>query len=254
MKTVAIMNPKGGTGKTLTAYGLSAGLARRGYKVLAVDADWQRSLSEMVEKTAPVSGVSLRDLISGEGTCSCEELSVSPAGFHLIQGDPNLYGLHNVCRKNALADVLKALEDKFDYCIIDAPPCLGHWAECILGASQEIIVPDHMGSILALYYMDTFCKCIEKVRKHQNPELCVAGVLYTEAEDDPMARPRERANLLNRAAEQLKTGVYDTAISYESCAPAYFTKSNIFESLPGAGMVLDYDRFVDEFLAKEAQA
>lgn len=181
-RTFAIVNQKGGVGKTTTAANLGAGLAERNQKVLLVDIDAQANLSAhfgcSVDDTDDGAtmydvlrhGVPLSDIIVEVD----ERLSLAPAGLLLSAADLELGGV--IGREQLLRKALQPVVDSFDYVVIDCPPSLGLLSLNGLVAASKVIVPVQ-SEFLALHGVRQLLDTIDQVRSAYNPALTVGGVL-----------------------------------------------------------------------------
>lgn len=242
METIAIMSLKGGTGKSLTAYAMSCILAARGYKVLAVDADWEGALSRMAGVDPETSKVSIPGMLSEEAECLHESLIVTKKKFSLIPSCSGFYKDREMYGGTVLRDALSHFQDFFDYCIIDAPPYADAWGESILTASQKIIIPEHMG-VLGFGFLEVLKGIITKVKLKGNPGITVAGILFTEAGVNSKRRER-----LDYAAMQFGTKVFTTEIRYDEKLDMARVE-RMADILSRSYVFGDYKAFVDELLS-----
>ena len=213
METIAIVNPMGGSGKSITAYALCCILAEQGYKVMAVDADWQGTLSLMSRVNEYAQEQSALSFLYGKPEAALTSLVVSERGFPVAVCNVNLYEnyLRNeVDEKTALKNILARYEQHFDYCIIDAPPATNVWFENILMASQKVVVPENVG-LYRVGYFNRLKDILDDVRSNGNPDLALEGVLLTLDDGNPERLPR-----LKEAANRLGAKVYQARISYDA--------------------------------------
>lgn len=142
MKTIAIANQKGGTGKTSTTVNLGAALSRAGHSVLLVDMDPQGSLTEYFvnpgELTATIydalkNGITVSPLHIGAF------ISLLPANIDLAAAEVELPGKHKYTHLQRLSRVLRDYD--FDYCLIDCPPSLGELTVNALAAAHYALIP-----------------------------------------------------------------------------------------------------------------
>jgi chromosome partitioning protein len=180
MRSIAIINQKGGVGKTTTAVNLSAAMARAGQRVGLIDIDPQAhaSLHLGVDPQAEVPTV--YDLLTGETTISElwqpveENLSVAASHIDLAAAEVELAGV--VGREVILRDKLTASEDQFDYVLIDCPPSLGILTINALAAVDDVFLP-LQPHFLALHGLSKLLKTIGLVRDRLNERLQLAGVM-----------------------------------------------------------------------------
>ena len=141
METIAIINQKGGVGKSTTASAIGGGFLREGAKVLFIDLDAQCNLSYLLE--ADLTQESALDVLQGNA-------SAADAVQHTAQGDiiaasPALAGadiaITATGKEYRLKEALEALAGQYDYCVIDTPPALGVLTINALTACHGCIIP-----------------------------------------------------------------------------------------------------------------
>jgi chromosome partitioning protein len=145
-RTIAICNQKGGVGKTVTAINLSAFLAAYGRKTLLVDLDPQGHSGLGLGVDIEALNHSAYDVLVNGG-CPTDEaivsvrpnLDVLPSNIDLSSAELDLARFEN--RESRLRKILEALEDRYDYVLIDCPPSLGILTLNALVASQTVIIP-----------------------------------------------------------------------------------------------------------------
>ncbi|MDR2457752.1 MAG: ParA family protein [Clostridiales Family XIII bacterium] len=181
---VAILNQKGGVGKTTTAVNMSACLGNLGYKTLLIDADPQSnsSISYGIEAKA-IEHTFYNFLILGEPNKPIVKKTMIPnldifptddnlyaADLDLIQLDNNGYG---VLKKRLNGNV-----EAYDFVIIDSPPHLGPLTINIMKASDTLVVP-LKADFLALQGLAILHKTYERIKRSINPDLRLLGILLT---------------------------------------------------------------------------
>jgi chromosome partitioning protein len=181
-KIIAIVNQKGGVGKTTTTINLGAYLAEGNRKVLIVDLDPQGNTTSGlgVTKDDGLSG-SLYDVLI-EGTpaaavsreTAVDGLHVLPAAAVMAAAEVELVGMAR--REFRLREALKDLE--YDYILIDCPPSLGILTVNGLAAAHELIIPVQ-AEFYALEGLGQLVQTYQRVKKGLNPELGLLGVLVT---------------------------------------------------------------------------
>lgn len=184
MATYALVNQKGGVGKTTTAINLGADLALRGERVLIVDHDPQANATSSLGIEAEQIKLSAYDgLIAGAAMSDCMlrspklGLSIIPATPALAGAQIELVGLPN--REHALRRALEPLHGRFDYVLIDCPPSLGLLTvNGLLAASGGVIIPVQC-EYLALEGLTQLMQTLQRVRTNLYPGLRVRGLLAT---------------------------------------------------------------------------
>lgn len=180
MRTIAVLNQKGGVGKTTTTVNTAAALATLGQRVVVIDLDPQAHLTIHL-------GIEPQEIRSG----SYEVLTQS-AGFEesLMMVRPNLWALaaninlvgaetelvNIVGREIILREAMAACAEKFDFCLIDCAPSLGLLSLNALAAAQEVLIP-LQPHFLALQGFGKLLQTVDLVNKRINRDLKVTGVL-----------------------------------------------------------------------------
>jgi len=180
MRSIAVMNQKGGVGKTTTAVNLSAALAASGQRVCVVDLDPQAHASLHLGVTIRDGQPSVYEVLTGEHLFQQvrqqvgENLWLAPAHLDLAAAEVELAGI--VGRELILRDKLAQDDMTFDYLIIDCPPSLGILTINALTMVREVFLP-LQPHFLALHGLSKLLKTIEIVRQRLNPSLRLTGVL-----------------------------------------------------------------------------
>ncbi len=185
MRSIAIINQKGGVGKTTTAVNLSAALADSGLRVGLIDLDPQAHaslhlgtgpLGTGMQQDQPTvyelltSDIALADLWQPVG----ENLSVASSHIDLAAAEVELAGV--VGRELILRDKLALVKDQFDYVLIDCPPSLGILTINALSAVDDVFLP-LQPHYLALHGLSKLLQTIDLVAKRLNDRLRLAGVM-----------------------------------------------------------------------------
>jgi chromosome partitioning protein len=228
----AVVNQKGGVGKTTTTFNLGVGLQRRGRRVLLVDLDPQAALSASAgvpvahlttsiyqalldEKVDPLPII--RETLSG--------VDILPATLDLAAAEVELVNM--TLRELVLRDVLTKLRPRYDHILIDCPPSLGLLTINALAAADRVIIPLQC-EYLATRGLTLLLKTLEKVQARLNRELRIEGILPTMFDG--------RTTHANEVLAELKANfpgqVFDTVIK---------DAVRVKES-PAAGLsIFDYD-------------
>lgn len=252
MNTITITNQKGGVGKTATAQIIATGLADRGFRVLAVDADPQTNLSYSVGLTPDKVSADLYDVFTGADS-SLQAIQPTAAGFDALAGSLKLAGADmeftQAGREYRLREALEPVKEMYDFCIIDTPPSLGILTINALTASDGVIIPMN-SDIYSIQGLIQLQGIITNVRKYCNPALKVDGLLLTRYNPRAVIN-RNMRDALAPVAAQLQTIVYNAVIR-EAIAvrEVQYTQGNLFKDYPKANVTKDYSDFLTEFLAQ----
>ena len=194
MKTIAIANQKGGTGKTTTAYNLGIALTQQGYSVLMVDFDPQGNLScycgippeqdleqtitELLMKVAYEKPLSHRECVyqSKRTDDSAPQVDFIPSNLRLASFELAMGTM--MCREVLLKTCLEQYSSQYDYCIIDCSPSVGLLLTNALSAANEVIIP-MQAQPFSVVGMSQLTNSISSVQRKINPGLHIRGVLLT---------------------------------------------------------------------------
>jgi chromosome partitioning protein len=180
MRSIAVINQKGGVGKTTTAVNLSAALAELGNRVCLIDLDPQAHASLHLGLTPEGQQQSVYQVLCGQASIAdvrCwvnPQLAVVPAHLDLAAAELELAG--EVGRELILRDKLAEDEESFDYIILDCPPSLGVLTLNALTAVDEVLLP-LQPHYLALHGLSKLLKTIEIVAHRLNPVLHLTGIV-----------------------------------------------------------------------------
>jgi chromosome partitioning protein len=180
MRTIAVLNQKGGVGKTTTVANTAAALAAAGSRVVAIDLDPQAHLTihlgiEPQSVEAGSYGVLTQAARLEEQILMVRpNLWLLPANINLVGAESELVSV--VGRETILREALQSSEDKFDYGFIDCAPSLGLLTLNALAAAEEVLIP-LQPHFLALQGFGQLLQTIELVNRRINPDLTVKGIL-----------------------------------------------------------------------------
>ena len=182
-KIIAIINQKGGVGKSTTAINLAASLGELGKQVLLVDLDPQGNSSSGlgIEKSLvnycvydvllsdiPIENVIIPDI--------CPDVDIVPATINLAGAEVEL--VSEMSRENRLKDSLGPIRGKYDYVLIDCPPSLGLLTINALVAADKLLIPIQC-EFYALEGVTKLLESMKRVKSRLNPTLDIYGVLLT---------------------------------------------------------------------------
>ncbi len=181
MRRIAIINQKGGVGKTTTAVNLSAALADLGNRVCILDMDPQAHASLHLGVSLDPDQPSIYDCLTDDAELADarvqvdDNLFVVPADIDLAAAEMELAG--EVGREIILRDLIARDEAEFDFVIIDCPPSLGVLTLNALTTAGEVFLP-MQPHFLALHGLSKLLRTIEIVAKRLNPVLTLSGIVY----------------------------------------------------------------------------
>jgi chromosome partitioning protein len=182
MRSIAIMNQKGGVGKTTTAVNLSAALAQTGQRVCLIDLDPQAHASLHFGIEAQFQRRSIYDVLVGRARLTDvrrqvdENLWVVGSHLDLAAAEVELAGMAG--RELILREKLNEDNEPFDYLFVDCPPSLGILTLNALAAIEEVFIP-LQPHFLALHGLSNLLeKTIKRVSKGLNSRLKLSGVIF----------------------------------------------------------------------------
>src|SRR3954467_439847 len=182
MRTIAVVNQKGGSAKTTTSVNLAATLAENGRRVLLIDLDPQHSATQWYDVVPDGQGVFA--LFANPDEVSLESLvsETTTPGVNVVPSSAWLTGAEKALSsepgaEQILRDKLRELPaGRFDYVLIDCPPTLGILTVNALTAVTEVLVPVEC-HVMGLHGLAQLLKTVELVKKRLNPELNITGIL-----------------------------------------------------------------------------
>ena len=254
---IAVVNQKGGTGKTTTCENLGIGLANEGKKVLLVDTDPQGSLTIALGNPKPDDlPVTLTDLMAKimqdqpplpkEGILSHEE------GVDLVPANITLSGLevslvNAMSRETILKQYLETVKGQYDYILLDCMPSLGMLTVNALAASDQVLIPVQ-ANYLSAKGLEQLLQTVNKVKRQINPKLRIEGILLTMV--DSRTNYAKEISTLIRDTYGSKLKVYDADIPRSVRASEISAEGvSIFKHDPGGKVAEAYRGLTKEVLA-----
>ena len=263
MITIAIVNQKGGVGKTCTAAALGAGLALKDYRILFVDLDAQQNLSYTLG--ADPGGKSIADLLQesmdttpGQHIHTIYAIQNTPQGYNIIPSAYSIAGADTILadvtgREYKLREILEPVKEYYHYCIIDTPPTLGTLTINALTAADYVIAPAQ-AEVYSQISLGQLYSTIQTVQRYCNPALIFSGILLTRYNGRAVVR-REVADRIDAAAAQYGTRLYKTRIrECTALQEAALMRQSIYSYAPRSNAAKDYSALVEEFLEQRKAA
>ena len=252
-KVISVANQKGGVGKTTTTINLSTILAKKGKKVMLIDADPQGNATSGVgaEKDVDLSFYDIltndTEIIDTLQKTAIKNLEVCPSNINLAGAEVELVSM--MSREQRLKEKLDIIKERYDYVLIDCPPSLGLITLNAFTASDSVLIPVQC-EYYALEGLGQLLNTINLVKKHLNKNIQIEGALLTMYDI--------RTNLSNQVVKEVKKyfedKVYKTVIPRNvrlSEAPSYGLP--ITEYDPRSKGAKSYEKFAKEFLKINAE-
>ncbi len=252
-KTIAIVNQKGGVGKTTTTMNLAAFLAEMGKFVLLVDMDPQGNASSgLGVMREDVKDYSLYEALSRQKRIHDIIRNTAHDGLRVAPGTPALAGANVELvsverREHQLADLLSEVKHAYDYILIDCPPSLGLLTVNSLVAADQILIPVQ-AEYYALEGLGQLLETIALVKEHVKPELEILGALITMFDK----RTKLSSDVMDELYKYFPDSIFRSVIPRTvrlAEAPSY--GKSIFHYEPYGKGARAYERFAREFVDRQ---
>ena len=251
-RTIAIANQKGGVGKTTTGINLSACLAEKGKKVLAVDMDPQGNMTSGLGVDKDSVENTIYNLIIGESKMEevlikdvLENLDIIPTNIDLSGAEIELLDVEE--KEYIVRNEIDKIKDNYDFIIIDCPPSLSMLTINAMTTADSVLVPIQC-EYYALEGLSQLIHTVELVRDRLNPKLTIEGVVFTMYD----ARTNLSLQVVENVKDTLEQTIYKTIIPRNirlAEAPSYGIPINKYD--PKSAGAESYLRLADEVIDKE---
>lgn len=251
MRIIAIINQKGGSGKTTTTVNLAASLLEKKRRVLVVDLDPQASTTSWLE--SPSEQKILYELFTQNKTLQQSIVATHFKGIDLIPSSAWLVGIEKFLAQEVGAETLlktklqSDVSKKYDYVLIDCPPTLGILTINALTAAHEVIVPVE-ARVMALNGLVQLLNTIEIIQQRLNPNLSIAGIIACRVD----GRTKHSKEIVTALQTNFKNLVYKTAIRENirlSEAPSFGKPITVYD--PRSYGTADYRSLAKEVIKQE---
>jgi chromosome partitioning protein len=247
-RIIAVINQKGGVGKTTSVINIGAGLAGMGRKVLLVDLDAQAHLTYSLGINADELEATIFDLLKGDATfdqvrLEKHGLSIIPASISLAAAEIEFST--EVGREAMLKNLVAGISG-YDFILLDCPPNLGLLTLNALTAAKEVFVP-LQAEFLSIRGLNKLMEMVEKVKQRVNPDLEISGILLTLIDQRLKLHQEVLENLRGPFGDKL----FKTMIRRNvSLAEATSFGQTIFEYASNSHGAKDYEAMCREILRR----
>ena len=260
-KVIAITNQKGGVGKTTTTVNLGVALAKRGKRVMLLDADPQGSLTVSLgvkdPDNLPVSLASIMQAVIDDKSIPDrigilhhdEGVDLLPSNIELSGTEIALF--NTMSREYVLRSYLETVKKHYDYILIDCMPSLGMMTVNALSAADSVIIPSQP-SFLSTKGLNLLMRSIARVKKQINPKLRIDGILLTMVDNRTNNAKAIISSLRSSVGENLR--VFNTEIPFSvRAAESSLEGKSIFAHDKNGKVAAAYEAMTQEVMQIESR-
>lgn len=261
MKTIALVNQKGGVGKTASTANLGIGLAQQGKTVLLIDFDPQASLTDSLGYKRPDDlNPTVTDILDktitetliapGEGILHhAEGVDLLPSNIELSGMDVTL--VNAMSRETVLRTYINDIKQAYDYILIDCAPTLGMLTINAMTAANSLIIPCQ-SQYLSAKGLEQLLKSANRVKRQLNPELKIDGILLTMV--DIRTNFSKEMGMVLRNTYQSNMRVFNTEIPFSiRAAETSAEGKSIFKHDPNGKVAAAYRELTKEVMSIETK-
>lgn len=236
-KVIVIGNQKGGVGKTTTTSNLGIGLAKKGKKVLLIDADAQGSLTASLGFQEPDYGILKHD----------EGVDLMPGNIELSGLEVSLVNV--MSRELVLRTYIEQQKERYDYILIDCMPSLGMITINAFASADSILIPVQ-AAYLPVKGLEQLIKTIGKVKRQINPKLEIEGILLTMVDNRTNYAKDISALVVENYGSKVR--IFENSIPMSVRAAEISAEGvSIYEHDPNGKVASAYQSLTEEVLADE---
>ena len=259
-KVIAITNQKGGVGKTTTTVNLGVALAKRGKRVMLLDADPQGSLTVSLgvkdPDNLPVSLANIMQAVIDDKSIP-DKIGIlhHDEGVDLLPSNIELSGteialFNTMSREYVLRSYLETVKKHYDYILIDCMPSLGMMTVNALSAADSVIIPSQP-SFLSTKGLNLLMRSIVRVKKQINPKLRIDGILLTMVDSRTNNAKAIISSLRSSVGENLR--VFNTEIPFSvRAAESSLEGKSIFAHDKNGKVAAAYEAMTQEVMQIES--
>ncbi len=245
-KIYAVINQKGGTGKTTTVVNLGCALAKKGKKVLLIDLDPQGNMSYWLgcgELEVSMTEVMLGEAKLNDILMEREGLDVAPSDMSLADLEINIASVED---RESLLEVALSEVDDYEYVLIDCPPSLSLLTVNALTSADRVIIPLLM-EVLSLQGLDQIINTIDQIKNVLNEDLEIEGLLPVMVD----SRRKLSKEVHELISENYEVDVFKSQIRNNvraSEAPSF--GQSVLSYSPNSNSAIDYMEFAKEIIKR----